>query len=131
MPLPDRERLDVISEALARLWHSHQDLDTRLQRIEASLGLAAKPAPPPIEVAPPPLPDVVPAAPTPPSLSPPEPMPIETAASPPPLPEPTLETLFGLNWLNRVAIVTLLFGVGFFFKLAADKQWIGPGMRVA
>jgi uncharacterized membrane protein len=131
MPSSDRERLDVISEALARLWHSHQDLDTRLQRIEASLGLVAKPAPPPIEVAPPPLPDVVPAAPTPSSPPPSEPAPIETAAPPPPLPEPTLETLFGLNWLNRVAIVTLLFGVGFFFKYAVDNQWIGPGMRVA
>ena len=127
MPSSDRERFDVISEALARLWHSHQELDARLQRIEASLGLAAKPAPPPIEVTPPPLPDVVP----PPASPSPAPMPIETAAPPPPLPEPTLETQFGLNWLNRVAIVTLLFGVGFFFKYAADNQWIGPGMRVA
>ena len=126
MPSPDPERLDVISEALARLWHSHQELDTRLQRIEASLGLAAKPAPAPIEATPPPLPDVVP--PLPPE---PAPVPVETAASPPPLPEPALETQFGLNWLNRVAIVTLLFGVAFFFKYAADNQWIGPGMRVA
>ncbi len=125
MPLPDRERLDVISEALARLWHSHQDLDTRLQRIEASLGLAAKPAPPPVEVTPPPLPDVAPAPPE------PAPMPVETAASPPPLPQPALETQFGLNWLNRIAIITLLFGVGFCFKYAVDNQWIGPGMRVA
>src|SRR6266852_3716421 len=115
MPSSDRERFDVISEALARLWHSHQDLDTRLQRIEASLGLAAKPAPPPVEVTPPPLPDVVP----PPSPPPePPPAPIETAASPPPLPQPALETQFGLNWLNRIAIVTLLFGVSFFFKYA-------------
>src|SRR5579863_4923659 len=128
MPLPDRERLDVISEALARLWHSHQELDTRLQRIEASLGLAATPTPHPVEVTPPPLPDVVP-----PHFPSPEPAPapIETAASPPPLPEPALETQFGLNWLNRVAIVTLLFGVAFFFKYAVDNQWIGPGMRVA
>jgi len=123
MPLPERERLDVISEALARLWHSHQDLDARLRRIEASLGLAAKPSPPPTEVTPPPLPDVAP-PPIPPA---PEPMP----AAPPPLPKPALETQFGLNWLNRVAIVTLLFGVGFFFKYAADNQWIGAGMRVA
>ena len=125
MPLPDRERLDVISEALARLWHSHQDLDTRLQRIEASLGLTAKPAAAPIEVTPPPLPDAVPPPPE------PAPAPIETSAPPPPLPEPALETQFGLNWLNRVAIITLLFGVAFFFKYAADNQWIGPGMRVA
>jgi uncharacterized membrane protein len=45
--------------------------------------------------------------------------------------EPALETRFGLNWLNRVAIVTLLFGVAFFFKYAIDNEWIGPGMRVA
>src|SRR5579863_6425014 len=128
MPSQDRERLDVISEALARLWHSHQELDARLQRIEASLGLAAKPAPAPIEATPPPLPDAFSPAPPP---SEPAPAPIETAALPPPLPEPALETQFGLNWLNRIAIVTLLFGVAFFFKYAADNQWIGPGMRVA
>lgn len=126
MPSPERERLDVISEALARLWHSHQDLDARLQRIEASLGLAAKFAPAPVEATPPPLPDAVP--PLPPE---PTPVPVETLATPPPLPEPALETQFGLNWLNRVAIITLLFGVAFFFKYAADNQWIGPGMRVA
>jgi uncharacterized membrane protein len=128
MPLPDRERLDVISKALARLWHSQQELEARLQRIEASLGLAAKPATPPVEATPPPLPDVIPPPPAPVEAGPP---PIEAAAPPPPLPEPALETQFGLNWLNRIAIVTLLFGVAFFFKLAADNQWIGPGMRVA
>lgn len=128
MPSPDRERLDIISEALGRLWHSHQELDARLQRIEASLGLTAKPAPPPVEVTPPPLPDATPPPPLPPE---PAPAPIETSAPPPPLPEPALETQFGLNWLNRVAIITLLFGVAFFFKYAVDNQWIGPGMRVA
>ncbi len=46
-------------------------------------------------------------------------------------PEPALETTFGLGWLNRVAVVTLIFGVGFLFKYAVDSQWIGPAMRVA
>lgn len=128
MPSPDRERLDIISEALGRLWHSHQELDARLQRIEASLGLTAKPASPAVEVTPPPLPDAAPPPPLPPEAAP---APIETSAPPPPLPEPALETQFGLNWLNRVAIITLLFGVAFFFKYAVDNQWIGPGMRVA
>lgn len=128
MPSPDRERLDIISEALGRLWHSHQELDARLQRIEASLGLTAKPAPPAVEVTPPPLPNAAPPPPLPPE---PAPVPIETSAPPPPLPEPALETQFGLNWLNRIAIITLLFGVAFFFKYAVDNQWIGPGMRVA
>ena len=42
-----------------------------------------------------------------------------------------LENTFGLGWLNRVAVVTLIFGVGFLFKYAVDSQWIGPAMRVA
>jgi uncharacterized membrane protein len=45
--------------------------------------------------------------------------------------EPALETTFGLGWLNRVAVITLIFGVGFLFKYAVDNQWIGPSMRVA
>ena len=42
-----------------------------------------------------------------------------------------LETLVGLNWINRVAIITLVFGAAFFFKYAIDSNWIGPGVRVA
>jgi hypothetical protein len=36
-----------------------------------------------------------------------------------------------LNWVNRIAVVTLLFGAAFFFKYAVDNNWIGPGTRVA
>jgi uncharacterized membrane protein len=42
-----------------------------------------------------------------------------------------LETRFGLNWLNRVAVITLILGVAFFFKFAVDNDWIGPGLRIA
>src|SRR5689334_6198635 len=118
-------------------------LETRLTRIEAVLGLSTgssedlpvSPAAPPKPAEPPPLPEILP-----------PPLPQSPLASlPPPVPEhmsapgsepeparerePSMETRFGLGWLNRVAVVTLLFGVGFFFKYVVDNQWIGPGMR--
>ena len=120
-------------------------LETRLTRIEAVLGLSTgssedlpvSPAAPPKPAEPPPLPEILP-----------PPLPESALASlPPPVPEhmpapgsepgparelePSMETRFGLGWLNRVAVVTLLFGVGFFFKYVVDNQWIGPGVRVA
>jgi len=122
---PDRERMDAISGALARILQRQNELDQRLLRIEAAVGLS--PAPPPVMaqpvVEPPPLPR------TPPPLA--QEIPwvspdVKTAA-----PEPALETTFGLGWLNRVAVITLIFGVGFLFKYAVDSQWIGPAMRVA
>lgn len=138
---PDRERMDAISGALGRLVRRQDDLgqrqeelEQRLLRIEAAMGLA--PAAPPATAT---EPEPAAAAPPPPLTPPPLPR------TPPPLPqqipwvspdvnaaaEPALETTFGLGWLNRVAVVTLIFGVGFLFKYAVDSQWIGPAMRVA
>lgn len=125
---PDRERMDAISGALARLVQRQEEsarqqhqLEQRLLRIEAAVGLA--PAPPPATAVPaPPLPRT------------PPPLPQEIpwlSAEVNVAPEPSLETTFGLGWLNRVAVVTLIFGVGFLFKYAVDSQWIGPAMRVA
>jgi uncharacterized membrane protein len=120
---PDRERMDAISDALGRMVQRQNELDQRLQRIEAAVGLsAAEPEPvaaviepPPLPRTPPPLPQAIPWA-----------SPDLNAA-----PEPALETTFGLGWLNRVAVVTLIFGVAFLFKYAVDSQWIGPAMRIA
>ena len=134
---PDRERMDAISGALARMVQRQDQLAQRLLRIEAAVGLAAaqpltttpesEPASKPA-IGPPPLP----LRPSPPRTPPPLPQAIpwispEVNAAP----EPTLETTFGLGWLNRVAVVTLIFGVGFLFKYAVDNQWIGPAVRVA
>jgi uncharacterized membrane protein len=132
---PDQERMDAISGALARLAkrqdevaQRQEQLDQRLLRIEAAAGLA--PALPSATVTPEAelMAAVPPLAPIPPPLP----------RTPPPLPRvnvaasgPALETTFGLGWLNRVAVVTLIFGVGFLFKYAVDSQWIGPAMRVA
>ena len=113
---PDQERMDAISGALARLIERQDTVEQRLLRIEGAMGLlpAAPVTEPMREIVPPPLP--VPSAPP----------PFTTVA-----PEPELESRFGLGWLNRVAVVTLIFGVGFLFKYAVDNQWIGQGMRVA
>jgi len=48
-----------------------------------------------------------------------------------PIREPHLETTFGLNWINRIAVVTLLLGAAFLFKYGVDNDWFGPGLRVA
>ena len=126
---PDRERMDAISGALARMVQRQNELDQRLLRIEAAAGLA--PAPPPATAEPEP---VAAAIEPPPLPRTPPPLPQEIPWVPPDLnraSEPALETTFGLGWLNRVAVVTLIFGVGFLFKYAVDSQWIGPAMRVA
>jgi uncharacterized membrane protein len=115
---PDQERMNAISEALARLLERQGKLEVRLERMETAIGLTAT------HVTPPPLPEIVPILT--PILPPPLPQPESNSE-----PEPTMETRFGLGWLNRVAVITLLFGVAFLFKYAVDNEWIGPGMRVA
>ena len=53
-------------------------------------------------------------------------------AAPPPLEsQPAIETQVGLNWVNRIAVVTLIFTAAFFFRYAVDAGWIGPATRVA
>jgi uncharacterized membrane protein len=42
-----------------------------------------------------------------------------------------LETTIGLNWINRIAVVTLLLGAAFLFKYGVDNDWFGPGVRIA
>jgi uncharacterized membrane protein len=41
-----------------------------------------------------------------------------------------LESAIGGTWLNRIGIVSFLFGVAFFLKYAYDNQWIGPMGRI-
>lgn len=42
-----------------------------------------------------------------------------------------LESMVGGSWFNWIGIIAVTLGVGFFLKLAFDKQWIGPAGRVA
>jgi uncharacterized membrane protein len=41
-----------------------------------------------------------------------------------------LESMVGGSWFNWIGIIAVTLGVGFFLKLAFDKQWIGPVGRV-
>ncbi|HEX4164414.1 MAG TPA: DUF2339 domain-containing protein [Bryobacteraceae bacterium] len=47
------------------------------------------------------------------------------------LAKPKLESKFGLTLVNRAGAITLAIGIIFFFKYAADNQWIGQEARVA
>lgn len=49
---------------------------------------------------------------------------------PEPTPREPTESRFGLTIVNRIGAVTLAIGIVFFFKYAADSQWIGAPGRV-
>ena len=42
-----------------------------------------------------------------------------------------VESLIGGNWFNRIGILAIVIGIGFFLKLAFEREWIGPTGRVA
>ncbi|MBI3405658.1 MAG: DUF2339 domain-containing protein [Acidobacteria bacterium] len=127
-------------------------LESKLAEIEVKLaaGVAASAASPPAaQPAPPPAPPKqepaeIPVPGSMPSSAPDSPSPIsekpmfEDSVSSPPQqqvsrgkPELDLESLIAGKWLNRVGILAVLIGVGFFLKYAFDNKWIGPGGRVA
>ncbi len=119
MPTPEEE-LRAISEALARLRQEQRDLEARVHSLESRI--VPEPLMTPVHETPPPLPPIPPVPPI---------------ASIRPLPPPNrerqeavLETTVGLNWVNRIGVITLILGAAFFFKYAVDAGWIGPGMRV-
>ncbi len=150
-------RMNALSEALAGILLRQRNLEARLERLEKTPNFRTAltpdfavreepPAPAFPEPVPPPLPHI-PAAETPRVgvHAAPPPLPSDLAATPPlrnfmpgasayaetATRESGIEARLGLNWLNRVAVVTLILGAGFSFKYAVDNQWIGPGMRVA
>ena len=117
-----QEQIEALVRANARLLKRVAELEERVRRLEGS-----PPESQPVESPPPETP--------PPPESPPQPEgPPQPESPPPPAaapePSPNLETQVGLTWLNRIAVVTCVFAVGFFFKYAADNNWIGPAARV-
>jgi uncharacterized membrane protein len=127
LPSPDQERLDVMSAALANLVREQNRLNRRLERIETALKLGELESPPPAP--PPPLP----AFPTTEAASPEIATLPDTGPAPVPPPHdhaPGLEARVGLTIVNRVGVITLVLGIGFLFKWAADNEWIGPAGRV-
>ena len=61
------------------------------------------------------------------STPPPPPTPTAQVA---PRSSPTLENRIGAQVLNRLGILAVLIGVAWFLKLAFDRNWIGPPIRV-
>src|ERR1700677_2311725 len=62
---------------------------------------------------------------------PPPPFPRSRAASPTgPKPGASLENRIGAQLLNRIGILAVLIGMAWFLKLAFDRDWIGPGIRI-
>jgi uncharacterized membrane protein len=42
----------------------------------------------------------------------------------------SIESRIGAQFLNRVGILAVLIGMAWFLKLAFDRDWIGPGVRI-
>ena len=40
------------------------------------------------------------------------------------------EQILGGNWLARIGVLALIIGIAFFLKLAFDRNWIGPPVRI-
>jgi uncharacterized membrane protein len=103
------ERLASLSDAIAQLLRRQRELEERVRALE-SPGVATPPPLPIIDLPPPPG----------------ERRHVTTPAQP-----DHIETTIGLNWINRIAVVTLLLGAAFLFKYGVDNDWFGPGVRVA
>lgn len=128
-----RHQLSVVTETANQLANRLFAMEARLAAVEGSAAVAAGPAPVVIPPPPPPLPPPIP-PPLPVEAGPP-PIPVAAAvAAVAPVPEAAsaakIETQFGLTWVNRIGVITLIIGVAFFFKYAVDNNWIGEGGRV-
>ena len=134
----DRERLDVISDALAQMVRRQREMESRLSRIEALLSNASRREEPAPEPAPEPV------AQTPPPAAPqPQPPLLPETLPPVPVPPPRslsmeprgpsgqgLESAFGLTWISRIGALTLVIGIAFFFKYAFENHWVTETGRV-
>ncbi len=138
------QRLEIVESML-------QEQTQRLYHVEEKLGLAQKyqapTAPPVIEpVVAPPIVEAPKTPPPPHSSFPPPPItqqpPPQVLKTPvpapnfaprpsrPSLPQINLEALIGGNWFNRIGMLAIVIGMGFFLKLAFEREWIGPAGRI-
>ncbi len=123
----DQDRFDAISAALARMTRRQEELERRLAQLERERGVGilhssppSEPVPP-LEV-PPPLPET--------TAAPPLPPPSGASVPPGPPTSGVLETALGLKWVSRIAVVTAVLALAFFFQYAFEKRWITETGRV-
>jgi uncharacterized membrane protein len=113
-----------------QLWREVAELKERVVLLERALNGSAPPSPRLSRAEPAPVArDAKPAA-TFPSVSPAASagvsMPLDRSGQP-----SALETKIGAQLFNRVGVFAVLAGAAWFLKLAIDRAWIGPGVRVA
>ncbi|MBK7928214.1 MAG: DUF2339 domain-containing protein [Bryobacterales bacterium] len=115
------ERMEALTEANARLLRRVGDLERQVRALSGEAWQPpVPPAAPPVHAEQPQFePADLPAS-----------VPVEAEAAAEPETR-TLESKLGLAWVNRVAVITCIFAAAFFFKYAADNEWIGPSGRVA
>src|SRR5579871_3383187 len=101
--------LPASAEELRKILQQH---DKRLVRLEQKMGVA-KSVPPSLEISSAPK--------TPAKTEPPKPK----------APGKTLEEAVAGRWFQWIALAALLFGMGYFLKLAFENNWIGPMARVS
>ncbi len=109
---PQEEPPQSLEEEVQRLRASVRHIDERLTMLEQRPGMGV---PLPVEHWQPPVIEKAPSAPR---------------EAKPPKPPREWEQILGGNWLARIGVLALLFGVGFFLKYAFDKNWIAPVVRV-
>jgi len=107
----EQARFDALERRVA-------ELERRLGPVHEMPPVAPPQPPPPLRVPP----RVVP-APPPPSLL------FETPA-PPDVPGVALESRVGVNWISRIAVVTVGLALAFFFEYAFENHWITESTRV-
>jgi len=113
---PNEEQIRVLQEAIAELKQQQEDIAARLALIERKLRIhRVAGAQMEIPAAPPPQP---------------EPSVVETHAAVTAEAKSSLETRMGLTLINRLGVVTLVLGAGFFFAYAAQSGWINETARV-
>jgi len=133
---PHEQPSQSLEEEVQHLRASVRQINERLTVIEKSQGITATPLPvepirPQVEHRQPPV-QVEPVRPQvehwqAPVIEKAPPAPREVK---PPRPPREWEQILGGNWLARIGMLALLFGIGFFLKYAFDRNWILPVIRI-
>lgn len=119
-----------MDQIAARLERIEQRLDALERRIRAGESPDTTPGDPmhmPVAA----LPDAAPPVPQPPSVVESPAAPIEPPPAEVPVQRPRdLEARIGGDWLNRLGIAAVLFGVAYLLRYMAERGWLGPQLRI-